>query len=75
MFQAIKNLFSKPKPWVYVEHTYIGVEGQCYTYTTLYKRGDETKHVTYRFHAHTTKKEKDHDKLVRFFTVEASQMR
>jgi len=65
--------FSK-KPWVYDSHEYVGVEGQAYTYVVKFARNKDIALKTYKFHAHTTNKEKDQDKLVRFFTAEAAQM-
>ncbi len=62
------------KPWTYDSHEYVGVENQSYTYLVTFVRGKEKVLKTYKFHAHTTNKEKDQAKLVRFFTAEAAQM-
>jgi hypothetical protein len=65
----------KKKPWTYFGHEYVGVENQAYTYLVTFKRGEkDTVLRTYKFHAHTTNKEKDQAKLVRFFEAEAAQI-
>ena len=73
MLNKFKSLFSKT-PWGFDSYEYVGIENQCYTYLVTFTKGKETKIKTYKFHAHTTHRDKDADKLIRYFTAEAAQM-